>query len=289
MKFGFMAEHQGIHSVEKMARVFTVSRSGFYAWRRRARSEREVRDSELAHKIWLVQEKTHYRYGSPRVTVQLARRGYQVGHNHVARLMRENGLGARCRRRFRSTTDSNHGHPVAPNILGRRFDICELDVAWVSDITFVSTAEGWMYLCIIMDVASRKIVGWSLDKRMKADLVVDAPMMAIIHRGPPRGVIFHSDRGSQYCSGKVRRRLESYGFIQSMSRKGNCWDNAPAESFFKTLKNELWGYRAFATREIARTAIFEYIEVFYNRQRLHSSLGYITPVEFEESRSRKVA
>ena len=289
MKFAFMARHQGIHSVEKMARTFGVSRSGYYAWRRRARSEREVRDAALAHEIWLVQEKVHYRYGSPRVTVQLARRGHRVGHNHVARLMRENGLAARRRRRFRSTTDSDHQHPVAPNILGRRFDICEPDVAWVSDITYIATAEGWMYLCIIMDVASRKIVGWSLDKRMKADLVADALAMAIIRRRPSRGVIFHSDRGSQYCSRKVRRRLEYHGFIQSMSRKGDCWDNAPAESLFKTLKNELCGHRAFATREIARMAIFEYIEVFYNRQRLHSSLGYLTPVEYEESRDREVA
>ena len=289
MKFSFMAEHQGIHSVEKMARTFGVSRSGYYAWRRRARSRREVGDAALAHEIWLVQEKVHYRYGSPRVVVQLSRRGHRVGHNRVARLMRENGLAARCRRRFRSTTETDHGHPVAPNVLGRRFDITEPDVAWVSDITYLATAEGWMYLCIIMDMASRKIVGWSLDKRMKADLVADALMMAIIHRRPARGVIFHSDRGSQYCSRKVRRQLQYHGFLQSMSRKGNCWDNAPAESFFKTLKNELWGHRAFASREIARLAIFEYIEVFYNRQRLHSSLGYLTPIEFEQMAETKVA
>ena len=207
----------------------------------------------------------------------------------MARLMRENGLQARGRRRFRSTTDSYHQHPVAPNILARRFNISEPDVAWVSDLTYIDTAEGWMYLCIIMDVASRKIVGWSLDKRMKADLVADALAMGIGHRRPPRGVIFHSDRGSQYCSRKVRRRLEYHGFIQSMSRKGNCWDNASAESFFKTLKNELCGHTAFATREIARLAIFEYIEVFYNRQRLHSSLAYLTPVEYEESLEFRVA
>lgn len=289
MKFIFIAKHHRIHSVEKMARTLGVSRSGYYAWRGRRRSERELRDATLAHEIWLVQEKAHYRYGSPRVTEQLARRGHRVGHNHVARLMCENGLQARRRRRFRSTTDSAHQHTVVPNILARRFDIGEPDVAWVSDLTYIATAEGWMYLCIIMDVGSRKIVGWSLDKRMKADLVADALAMAIIQRRPPRGLIFHSDRGSQYCSSKVRRRLQYHRFTQSMSRKGNCWDNAPAESFFKTLKNELCGHQAFASREIARLAIFEYIEVFYNRQRLHSSLGYLTPVEFEESHSRRVA
>lgn len=289
MKFSFMARHHGIHSVEKMARTLGVSRSGYYAWRGRQRSEREARDAILAHQIWLIQEKAHYRYGSPRVAVELARRGYRAGHNHVARLMRENGLGARRRRRFRSTTDSGHNYPVAPNILRRRFDIAEPDVAWVSDITYLATSEGWMYLCIIMEVASRKIVGWALEKRMEADLVAEALAMAIVHRRPPRGVIFHSDRGSQYCSRKVRRRLERFGFVQSMSRPGNCWDNALAESFFKTLKNELDGHRAFATREIARMAVFEYIEVFYNRQRLHSALGYLSPAEFEEGLRKQAA
>lgn len=177
MKFSFMAKHHRIHSVEKMARTLKVSRSGYYAWRARRQSKRELRDATLAYEIWLVQENSHYRYGSPRVTEQLARAGYRVGHNHVARLMCENGLQARRRRRFRSTTDSDHQYPVAPNILVRRFDITEPDVAWVSDLTYIATAEGWMYLCIIMDVASRKIVGWSLDKRMKADLVADALAM----------------------------------------------------------------------------------------------------------------
>ena len=236
-----------------------------------------------------MQEHAHYRYGSPRVSVELRRHGFRVGHNRVARLMRENGLQARLRRKFRSTTDSEHALPVAENILDRRFGITEPNVAWVSDITYVATAEGWMYLCMIMDLGSRKIVGWALDRRMKAELVLTALMMAVIHRNPPKGILFHSDRGSQYCSRKVHRRLKSYGFIQSMSRKGNCWDNAPAESFFKTLKNELWGHKAFATREIARMAIFEYIEVFYNRQRLHSGLGYLTPIEYERISVRRAA
>jgi putative transposase len=289
MKYQFIANHRDTHSVEKMARVLKVSRSGYYAWLGNPASEHYRRDEMLVATISSIQKKSKRRYGSPRVTRELKRRGHRVGHNHVARLMKQNDLQARRRRRYRSTTNSDHSLPVAPNILNRQFGITEPNVAWVSDITYCATAEGWMYLCVIMDVASRKIVGWSLDRRMKAELVLGALMMAITRRRPPKGIIFHSDRGSQYCSRKVRRRLESYGFIQSMSRKGNCWDNAPAESFFKTLKNELWGHKAFATREIARMAIFEYIEVFYNRQRLHSGLGYLTPVEFEQIAARKAA
>jgi len=289
MKYQFIAEHREIHSVEKMARTLGISRSGYYRWHGNPRSEHNRRDELLVAVISSIQKKAKRRYGCPRVTEGLKRRGHHVGHNHVARLMREHGLQARRRRRYRSTTNSNHSLPVAKNLLNRQFDITEPNVAWVSDITYVATAEGWLYLCTIMDLASRKIVGWSLERRMKADLVLNALMMAIIQRNPPKGIIFHSDRGSQYCSAAVRRRLDRYGFIQSMSRKGNCWDNAPAESFFKTLKNELWGHRAFRTREIARLAIFEYIEVFYNRQRLHSSLGYLTPIEFEQIAARKAA
>jgi len=289
MKYRFIAEHREIHTVEKMARILGVSRSGYYAWRGRSRTQRIRTDEVLLEAISSVQEDSRYRYGSPRVSAELRRRGHRVGHNRVARLMRENGLQARRRRRFRSTTNSEHALPVAENVLARRFQIGEPDTVWVSDLTYVATAEGWIYLCIIMDLASRKIVGWSLDRRMKSSLVTTALMMAIMHQGSPKGVIFHSDRGSQYCSAAVRRRLKRYHFIQSMNRKANCWDNAPAEAFIKTLKNELWGHRAFRTREIARLAIFEYIEVFYNRQRLHSGIGYVTPIEFEESQNRKVA
>ena len=289
MKYQFIANHRDSHSVEKMARTLGVTRSGYYRWFQKPCSKRKQRDDVLVEVISSIQKDSKGRYGSPRVTEALKRRGYRVGHNHVARLMRENGLQVRRRRRFRSTTNSKHSHPVAENLLNRQFDIKEPNRVWVSDITFVATAEGWMYLCIIMDLASRKVVGWSLGHRMKASLVMDALMMAITHRRPPGGILFHSDRGSQYCSLAVRRRLKRYHFIQSMSRKGNCWDNAPAESFFKTLKNELWGHKAFATRRIARMAIFEYIEMFYNRQRLHSSIGYHTPEEYEQIAGRKAA
>ncbi len=289
MKYQFIARHRGTHSVERMARTLKVSRSGYYKWLGSSGSTHTHRDELLVGVISCIQKKAKRRYGSLRVTRALNRRGYHVGHNRVARLMRQNDLQARRRRRYRSTTNSNHTHSVAPNHLNRQFNVTTPNNAWVSDITYCATAEGWMYLCVIMDLASRKIVGWSLDRRMKAGLVIDALMMAIISRRPPKGVIFHSDRGSQYCSTTVRRRLSRYGFIQSMSRKGNCWDNAPAESFFKTLKSELWGHQAFRTRETARLAIFEYIEVFYNRERLHSGLGYLTPIEFEQLADRRAA
>ncbi len=289
MKYQFIANHRDIHSVKKMARMLQVSRSGYYAWVGKPRSKRYRRDEMLVEVIFSIQEDSKGRYGSLRVTRALRRRGHQVGHNHVARLMRENGLQARRRRRYRSTTDSKHALPVAKNLVNREFTVTELNHTWLTDITYCATAEGWLYLCTIMDLASRKIIGWSLDRRMSAGLVLEALMMAILQRRPPRGVIFHSDRGSQYCSRQVRRRLKRYGFIQSMSRKGNCWDNAPAESFFKTLKSELWGHKAFPTREIARQAIFEYIEVFYNRQRLHSSIDYRTPIEYEMILKKKAA
>lgn len=289
MKYRFMEEHCGAHNVGKMARTLKVSRSGYYAWGVRPRSERDRYDEELLEAIREIQKDCRHRYGSPRVTKKLQRQGYRVGHNRVARLMRENGLGACQRRRYRSTTDSKHNLPVAENLLNRKFDVAEANRVWASDITYCATADGWLYLCTVIDLYSRKIIGWSISTRMKTDLVLQAFMMALMRRRPPKGVIFHSDRGSQYCSHAFRERIEGHGFLQSMSRKGDCWDNAPAESFFKTLKSELCGYRAFGSRKEARLAIFEYIEVFYNRERLHSSLGYLTPAEYEERKCRNVA
>ncbi len=281
MKFRYMEEQRGSHSVEMMAGVLEVSRGGYYAWRSRGRSDRSRYDERLLDQIALIQGESKYRYGSPRVTVALARRGYGVGHNRVARLMRENALGVRRRRRFRSTTDSNHSLSVAENLLNREFDVAEANRVWVSDLSYIATAEGWLYLCIIIDLYSRKVVGWSMSTRMKSDLVMHAFMMACMRRKPPSGVIFHSDRGSQYCSDAFGGQIKRYRFRQSMSRKGDPWDNAVAESFLKTLKSELCGHSAFKRRKEARTAIFEYIEVFYNRMRLHSTLGYLSPVEYE--------
>ena len=289
MKFRFMEKQKGTHTVEMMARIFTVSRSGYYAWRKRPCSDRERMDDEFLEEIFEIQESVKYRYGSPRVTAELKRRGYRIGHNRVARLMRENGLGRRLRKRFRSTTDSKHGFPVAANLLNREFAVAKPNQVWASDITFVATSEGWLYLCVVIDLYSRKVIGWALSTRLKTDLVMQALLMALMNRKPPAGMMFHSDRGSQYCSHEFRRKLGRYKIHQSMSRKGNCWDNAPLESFFKTLKSELCGHRAFRNRKAARAAIFEYIEVFYNRVRLHSTLGYLTPEEYDRKNDRKAA
>jgi transposase InsO family protein len=289
MKYRFIEEQRGAHSVERVARLVGVSRSGYYAWRVRPRSGREKANEDLAKAIGEIQKEHKWRYGSPRVTRELWQRGQRVGGNRVARVMRERGLWARRKRRYRSTTDSNHSLPVAQNLLRRKFEVRGMDTAWVSDISYISTAQGWLYLCVVMDLGSRKIVGWSMSRRMKAELVVSALQMAVMRRGPGRGLIFHSDRGSQYCSGDVRKCLENAGMRQSMSRKADPWDNAPAESLFKTLKSELMGDRAFRTREEAREALFEYIEVYYNRRRLHSALGYRTPEEYEASMATRLA
>jgi len=284
-----MREHHQPHSVEKMAKTLEVSRSGYYKWLNRSCSGRKRENEELIEQITAIQRRSRHRYGSPRVTKALHRRGYQVGENRVAGLMRAHGLGRRLRKRFRSTTNSQHSLPVAENLLNREFDVSKANCAWVSDITYISTAKGWMYLCIVIDLYSRKVVGWAMSTRMKTDLVLQALIMAFLVRRPSEGLLFHSDRGSQYCSHVFRARLQKYRMKQSMSRRGNCWDNAPAESFFKTLKCELNGHRAFQNREEARRAVFEYIEVFYNRERLHSSLGYLTPTEFEKQKSRVAA
>jgi len=218
----------------------------------------------------------------PRITRELGRNGVRVGHNRVARLMRENELTRHVRKKFRSTTNSDHDLPVAENLVNREFAVGTANRVWVSDITYIATAEGWLYLCVVIDLYSRKVIGWAMSRRMKTVLVLRALTMALMRRGWPPGVTFHSDRGTQYCSRAFRRKLNVYHLRQSMSRKGNCWDNAPSESFFNTLKNELNGNRAFASRSEVQAMIFEYTEVFYNRVRLHSSIGYVPPTEYEE-------
>ena len=220
-------------------------------------------------------------YGSPRVHQQLVRDGEGCGEVRVAKLMAANGIRARQKRKFVVTTDSKHDHPVAENVLGRQFEVNEPDKVWGSDITYIPTDEGWLYLSGVLDLCTKGVVGWSMADNLESSLVTDALSMAYRRRLPGLGLLHHSDRGSQYASEEYRRLLSRYGMRISMSRKGDCWDNAPVESFFGTLKRELVHHRKYRTRNEARRDIFEYIEVFYNRQRLHSSLGYMSPAEFE--------
>ena len=290
MKFQFIERLHEAHSVEMMAEIFEVSRSGFYAWRSRPASERSRVEERLVEEIKTIQEEARHSYGSPRMTAELNRRGFRVGHNRIARLLRDYELGRRAKRRYRSTTtDSGDGFVVAENLVNREFDVATPNQVWASDLSYVATAEGWLYLCVILDLYSRKVIGWAMGTRMKAGLMIQALLMAYMHRKPPAGVIFHSDRGSQYCSEAFRGYIAGYQMRQSMSRVGDPWDNAPVESFFKTLKTELCGDRAFESRAEARRAIFEYVEVFYNRKRLHSSLGYCTPQEYELETAKAAA
>lgn len=291
MRFAFIEKHRDAHSVEKMAEMMEVSRGGYYKWHNRQLCGRKRSDEELIEQIREIQESLRYpySYGSPRIIEELKQRGVHVGHNRVASLMSKNGLGFRAKKRFRTTTNSKHSLPVAENLLNRDFSASEMNQVWASDISYIATAQGWLFLCVIIDLYSRKVVGWSMSTRMKTDLVVRALIMACMHRRPAAGLIFHSDRGSQYCSAMFRHHVGAYQMLQSMSRKGDPWDNAPLESFFKTLKSELCGDRAFENRERARTAIFEFIEVWYNRERLHSSIGYFTPEEFEQEPVEKSA
>jgi putative transposase len=284
MKYRVMVEQRGAHSVGKMAEVLGVSRSGYHGWLSRPESRREKAEGELTEEIREIQRGARRRYGSPRVTAALRRAGRRVGRNRVARIMRANDLQARPKRRFRVTTKASASLPVAANVLARNFVVATVNTVWVSDITYIATTEGWLYLAVVMDLCSRRIVGWSMSSRLSTELVLRALWMAVLSRRPPKGLAFHSDRGCQYASRAFRGALNHCEMIQSMSRKGDCWDNAPSEAFFKTLKTELMdGGKAFSSRQEAKAAIFEYVEVFYNRKRLHSSLGNLTPVEVEEA------
>ena len=290
MKYQFMDQQRRYHRVEKMARVLGVSRGGYYAWRKRGPSQRAQEDEKLVDEIYDIQENVaKYRYGSPRMTRELRRRGKNVGHNRIARLMRANGLNARARKKFRVTTISGHKHQAAPNVVDREFRPQRPNQVWASDATYIATAEGWLYLFVIIDLYSRRVVGWAMSKSLATPTLLQAFWMAVARRGAPEGLIFHSDRGVQYASRRFRNVLRKKLFIQSMSRKGNCWDNACAESFFKTLKSELIGTTIYESREAAIRAIFEYIEAFYNRTRLHSTLNYLSPVEFEEAGVKRAA
>lgn len=261
--------------------MLNVERSGFYSWLKRKPSKRQQANEALDKKIIGIFENHRSRYGSPRITDELHDKGEHCSKNRVARRMRYLGLKAKAKKKFKVTTDSVHNLPVASNLLNRDFTATAPNQKWCGDISYVWTDEGWMYLAVVIDLYSRAVVGWSIQSTMSRQLVCDALTMALWRRGFPRGVLFHSDRGSQYCSHDYQKMLKHYGLISSMSRKGNCWDNAVAESFFHSLKTELIYAEKYATREIAKQSIFQYIEVYYNRFRRHSTIGSIAPMVFE--------
>lgn len=264
-----------------MCKIFGVSASGYYTWRKRDRIQKETEELSLVRKIEQIHQGSRGTYGSPRILRVLKGMGESCNKTKVERLMKKNGIHARAKRRFRTTTDSKHNLPVAPNLLDRNFSPEKRNEVWASDITYIWTKEGWLFLAVIVDLFSRQIVGWGVDKTMTRELVLSALRQAFFRRKPGTGLIFHSDRGSQYCSHEFRMTLKEYRMLQSQSRKGDCWDNAVVESFFHTLKTEAIFHETFETRAEAEAFIFEWIESFYNRKRLHSTLGYVSPVAFE--------
>lgn len=283
MKFVFIQAHARIWHVTTMCRVLEVSKAGYYAWRGRPLCDRVQEDRALTARIRAIQYEVKQRYGTPRVRMELRALGFRCGKRRVHRLMRAAGLQANRPRKYRVTTQSAHGEPVAPNVLDRRFAVQQHpapDQTWAGDITYVPTREGWLYLAVILDLATRRVVGWALRTRLEQELAAAALRMALTHRRA-RGGLHHSDRGVQYASRAYQRLLQEAGFTVSMSRVGDCWDNAVVESFFATLTKELLDTREFDTRAEASRAIFEFIEIWYNRKRRHSSLGYRSPEDYE--------
>ena len=260
-----------------------MSESGYYAWAGRTPSRAEQRRDRLVAAIRQAHAELKGRYGGPRMTAEPSARGYECTENTVAHLMKAHGIRAKAVRRFVRTTDSRHALPVADNLLGRDFDPGRPNAAWSADITYIPTADGWLYLAVVEDLFSRMIVGWSMDGTMTSRLVVDALDMAVRRRLPEGGLLAHSDRGSQYASEHYQRLLGQHGITCSMSRVAQCWDNAPVESFFASLKRELVHHERYTTRGQAKASVFEYVEAFYNRVRRHSSLGYVSPEEFERT------
>jgi len=289
VRYQFVKQHTGRFPVATLCRVLQVTRSGYYAWRKRQPSERHKHNETLRGQIRTFFERSKGTYGSPRILRDLREAGVCCGKHRVARLMDQAGLRAVVAPRFRVTTDSRHTLPVAENLLGRDFGAPAADVKWASDITYLWTGEGWLYLAVVLDLFSRRVVGWCMQARLDRSLVLNALEAALGQRHPGPGFLHHSDRGSQYASAGFQARLAASGIVCSMSRRGNCWDNAPVESFFGTLKRELVHRYAFATREAARQALFSWIEVWYNRKRRHSALGYVSPEEFETNNALPMA
>ena len=289
MIFAWIEERRDEWPITVLCRVLGVSRSGFYAWRSRDASAAQERREELTEEVKEIHAQVKARYGSPRMHAELVARGHGCCVNTVAQVMREAGIAAKTKRKFRQTTDSNHPYPVAENVLDRDFDPDQPNTSWVADVTYIPTREGWLYLAVVEDLFSRKVVGWSMDATMTSRLVVDALEMALVGRlegFSSSALVAHSDRGSQYASEHYQRRLREERITCSMSRRGNCWDNAAMESFFASLKKELVHDEDYATRDEAKASIFEYIEAFYNRVRRHSSLGYVAPAEYERTHNQ---
>jgi putative transposase len=283
-----MKENRRTYPMWLMCKILEVSRAGYYHWLKTIPSFRYLEDQRLLEIIRYHYNKSRGTYGLPRIYAAIRKEGLKVNKKKIARLMRINKIRAKTKKKFKVTTVENTKAKASENILKGNFSSEKENRIWTSDITYIWTKQGWLYLAVIMDVYSRKIVGWSLCSSLSAELVIKALMMAILHRNPEQGIIFHSDRGSQYTSSSVREMLKSYQMTQSMSSTGNCYDNAITESFFHTIKTELTFWNSYQTREEAKRSIFEYIEIFYNRQRLHSAIGYLSPVEFEEKNRREL-
>lgn len=283
MKFAFIEEHRDVWPVTVLCETLGVSAQGFYAWCARPASALQQRHDALLVEMRAVHAEVKQRYGSPRMHAELQARGVPCSRNTVAKLMRAAGLRAKAARKFRHTTDSNHRLPVAENLLDRQFEAQGPNERWVADITYIPTREGWLYLAVVEDLYSRRVVGWSMAAHLESRLVVDALEMAVARRLPEAGLLAHSDRGSQYASAHYQQLLAKHGIECSMSGVGQCWDNAPMESFFASLKKELVHHEDYQSRAEARASIVEYIETFYNPKRRHSALGYLSPAEYEHA------
>lgn len=282
MRFAFIDVERVFYPVTILCRVMEVQRSGFYAWLRRAPSVRRCRDAELAIQIGTAFKEGRGTYGSPRVHAELAAAGVHTSRRRIERLMRKDGLCALRKRRCTRTTDSRHRLPIAPNLLLRDFTVPAKNRVWTTDLTYIWTLQGWLYLAVMLDLYSRRVVGWAMSAHIDDKLAISALQMALQTRRPARGLIHHSDRGSQYCSKDYLAVLHAHGIVRSMSRKADCWDNAVSESFFGTLKQELIFRCELQSRADAQTSIFEYLEVYYNPKRRHSTLGFLSPNDFEK-------
>ena len=282
MKYAFIQEHRHLFPIIRMCQVLGVSENGYYNWRKRGKSQRKQDDDGIAERIEDAYDANRGVYGSPRIHAELKAQGIHCGRKRIVRLMREKGISARRKRRKVRTTNSNHSSPIAPNLLERDFAADAPNKKWVTDMTYIATYEGWLYLAGVLDTYSRKLIGWAMGKQHDAELVKEALHMALIQRQPGADLVHHSDRGSEYASTSYQELLHQHNIQISMSRKGDCYDNSMIESFWGTLKEEGIGEAIFSSRKEAETALFDYIEVFYNRKRRHSSLGYLSPVDFEK-------